>query len=157
MDLVLLSVGKTSTPWIKSGVMEFERRLEKYIKFNSKELPDIKNAKSLTIDKIKTEEGKIILNELSNGDFVALLDEKGKEYTSREFSSWVQKQFSSGKKRLVFIIGGPYGFSEDVYKRADSKITLSKMTFTHEMAKLFFTEQIYRSMTILKGEPYHHD
>lgn len=157
MDIVLLSIGKVSSSWIKEGISLFESRIEKYLKFVNKELPDIKNGKSLAIDKIKELEGKILISEFCSSDIVVLLDEKGKEYSSRDFSVWVQKQLSTGKKRLLFVIGGPYGFSEEVYKNADFKISLSKMTFTHEMAKLFFTEQIYRAMTILKGEPYHHD
>ncbi|MCH5222503.1 MAG: 23S rRNA (pseudouridine(1915)-N(3))-methyltransferase RlmH [Muribaculaceae bacterium] len=157
MDIVLLSIGKVSSSWIKEGISLFESRIEKYLKFVNKELPDIKNGKSLAIDKIKELEGKILISEFCSSDIVVLLDEKGKEFSSRDFSVWVQKQLSTGKKRLIFVIGGPYGFSEEVYKKADFKISLSKMTFTHEMAKLFFTEQIYRAMTILKGEPYHHD
>lgn len=154
---MLLSVGKISFPWIKDGIREFESRLAKYIKFTAKELPDIKNSKTLSHDRIKEEEGKLITAELSQADIVAILDERGKEMISRDFAGWIEKQMISGRKRLVFIIGGPYGFSEVVYKRADFKISLSKMTFTHEMAKLFFIEQLYRSMTILRGEPYHHD
>lgn len=157
MDIILLSIGKVSSSWIKEGISLFESRIEKYLKFVNKELPDIKNGKSLAIDKIKELEGKILISEFCSSDIVVLLDEKGKEFSSRDFSVWVQKQLSTGKKRLIFVIGGPYGFSEEVYKKADFKISLSKMTFTHEMAKLFFTEQIYRAMTILKGEPYHHD
>lgn len=157
MEIILLSVGKTSFPWIKEGVGEFENRLSKYIKFSAKELPDIKNNKTLSQERIKKEEGKILLTEIFPSDLVAILDERGKESKSRDFAEWIQKQLGSGRKRLVFVIGGPYGFSEAVYKRADFKISLSKMTFTHEMAKLFFIEQLYRSMTILRGEPYHHD
>lgn len=157
MELILLSIGKISTSWIRDGVNEFEKRIDKYIKFRSLEIPDIKNSKSLPIEKIKEEEGKNIISELTVSDLVVILDEKGKELSSRELSGWIEKSFSTGKKRLVFIIGGPFGFSDEVYRRAEYKIALSRLTFTHEMARLFFTEQIYRSMTILKGEPYHHD
>lgn len=157
MDILLISVGKISSTWINEGVESFNSRINKYIKYQTKGLPDIKNAKSLSKDKIKEEEGKLILNELIPSDFVVILDERGKEYTSRGFAEWIEKQMVSGRKRLIFVIGGPYGFSREVYARADIKIALSEMTFTHEMAKLFITEQIYRSMTILRGEPYHHD
>ena len=157
MELCILSIGKISTDWINEGIQNFDSRIGKYLKFSSIILPDIKNVKSLTKESIKEEEGKVILQALNPSDYVILMDEKGKEYTSRELSGWLQKQMNSGRKRMVFILGGPYGFSETVYLRADSKIALSKLTFTHEMAKLFLTEQLYRSLTILKGEPYHHD
>lgn len=157
MEICVLSVGKISSPWIMQGLELFESRIKKYIKFSTLIIPDIKNTKSLSKENIKEEEGKAILNNLQSSDFVVLMDERGKEFTSREFAEWIQKQMNSGKKRLVIIIGGPFGFSENVYTRTDFKIALSKMTFTHEMAKLVLTEQIYRSMTILKGEPYHHD
>ena len=157
MEICVLSIGKISSQWIQQGLEVFENRIGKYNKYTSIVLPDIKNAKSLTKEIIKEEEGKQILTQLSPSDFVVIMDEKGKEFTSREFSEWIQKQMSSGKKRLLFIIGGPYGFSKGIYERADFKIALSKMTFTHEMAKLLLSEQIYRSMSILKGEPYHHD
>ena len=157
MDICLLSVGKISSKWIQDGIEVFEARIGRYINFIPFVLPDIKNAKSLSTDKIKEEEGKIILSNINPSDFVILLDERGKEFSSREFSNWIQKQMNSGRKRLVLLIGGPFGFSKDIYERADSLIALSKMTFTHEMAKLLITEQIYRALTILKGEPYHHD
>lgn len=155
--MVIVSVGKISAPWINQGVSLFENRLEKYIKINSIVIPDPRNAKNMSIDQIKEEEGKSIMTLLQPSDFVVLLDERGRELTSHEFAEWMQKQMNMGRKRLVLIIGGPYGFSQSLYKRAESKISLSKMTFTHEMAKLFLTEQIYRAMTILRGEPYHHD
>lgn len=157
MEICVLSVGEISFPWIRQGISLFESRLERYIKFTSLILPDIKNSKSLSVEKIKEEEGKLIMQHLNPSDYVIMMDEKGKEYTSREFADMLQKQMNGGRKRLLFVIGGPYGFSEPVYKRADSKISLSRLTFTHEMAKLFLTEQLYRSFTILKGEPYHHD
>ena len=157
MEICVLSVGKLSSSWIMQGVELFEKRIERYIKFSSIMLPDIKNAKSLSIENIKEEEGKMIISNLSSSDFIVLMDENGKEFTSRGFSDWMQKQMNAGRKRLVIIIGGPYGFSPAVYEKAHLKIALSKMTFTHEMAKLILTEQIYRGLTILKGEPYHHD
>lgn len=157
MEICVLSVGKIASPWILTGIDTFESRIGKYTKYSAIVIPDIKNAKSMSKDNIKEEEGKSILQQLSPSDFVVLMDEKGKEFTSREFARWIQKQMNSGRKRLVVVIGGPYGFSPDVYQRADFKIALSQMTFTHEMAKLILTEQIYRGMTILRGEPYHHD
>lgn len=157
MEICVMSVGKISSPWIQQGIDLFMGRVEKYIKFSSFIIPDIKNAKSLSKETIKEEEGKAILSNIANSDFVVLMDEKGKEFKSREFAEWIQKQMNSGKKRLIIVIGGPYGFSQDVYSRSDAKIALSQMTFTHEMAKLILVEQIYRGMSILKGEPYHHD
>ncbi|MCH5240420.1 MAG: 23S rRNA (pseudouridine(1915)-N(3))-methyltransferase RlmH [Muribaculaceae bacterium] len=157
MEISLLSIGKISAGWIQEGIGIFEKRLPRYIKYSSIILPDIRNVKSLTQDQIKEEEGRQILSRLEAADFVVLMDERGIEYTSRGFSEWIQKQMNSGRKRLVLVIGGPYGFSEEVYQRADLKMSISKMTFTHEMAKLVVTEQIYRAFTILRGEPYHHD
>lgn len=157
MEICVLSVGKISSQWIKQGIDLFESRIIKYTRFSSFIIPDLKNSKSLSKDTIKEEEGKSILAQLTPGDIVVLLDEKGKEQTSKEFASWIQKQMNTGRKRLVLIIGGPYGFSQNVYQKADLMIALSKMTLTHEMAKLVLTEQLYRSMTILNGEPYHHE
>lgn len=157
MEICILSVGKISASWIKQGIDQYESRILKYIKFTQWVIPDIKSSKSLSKEIIKEEEGKLLLNNITSSDFVVIMDEKGIELTSRSFSEWIQKQMNSGRKRLVFVIGGPYGFSNEIYKRADYKIALSKFTFTHEMAKLILTEQIYRGMTILKGEPYHHD
>ena len=157
MEICVLSVGKISTSWIKDGIELFESRIGKYIKFSVITVPDIKNAKNLSKESLKEEEGKFILSNIIQSDYVVLMDEGGKELTSRDFASWIQKQMNSGRKRLVMIIGGPFGFSQDIYQRADFKVALSKMTFTHEMAKLILSEQLYRAMTILKGEPYHHD
>ena len=157
MEICVVCIGKTSTQWIQEGLSHFESRIIKYIKFSSINIPDIKNVKSLSVDLIKEAEGKAILKCLNRSDFVVLMDERGKEFTSKEYADWFQRQMNSGIKRLVIIVGGPYGFSKDVYARADSLISLSKMTFTHEMAKLILTEQLYRAFTILKGEPYHHE
>lgn len=157
MEICVLSVGKISTSWIKDGIELFESRIGKYIKFSVITVPDIKNAKNLSKESLKEEEGKFIMSNIIQSDYVVLMDEGGKELTSRDFASWIQKQMNSGRKRLVMIIGGPFGFSQDIYQRADFKVALSKMTFTHEMAKLILSEQLYRAMTILKGEPYHHD
>lgn len=157
MEIILLTVGKTETVYLQTGIDEYCRRLKRYIPFAIKCLPDIKNARKLTESQQKEEEGKMILNELSSSDHAVLLDEKGESFTSRGFSEFIQKCMTGGKKRIVFVVGGPYGFSPNVYSRADAKISLSKMTFSHEMVRLFFTEQVYRAMTILRGEPYHHD
>ena len=157
MEIILLSVGKINTPWVKEALSLYENRISKYVKFKSLTIPDIKNTKSLTVTQIKEAEGNLILTEFTDSDFIVLLDEKGKESTSRDFAKWFEKQMASGKKRIVFVIGGPFGFSEEVYSRANYKFSLSKLTFTHEMAKMFFTEQIYRAFTILNNEPYHHD
>lgn len=152
-----MNIGKIASPWIQNGINIFTERIGKYVKYSSIVLPDIKNAKSLSKETIKEEEGKTITANLSSSDFVVLMDERGKEFTSRGFADWIQKQMNSGRKRLVFIIGGPFGLSQEVYSKANSKIALSQMTLTHEMAKLMLSEQLYRAMTILKGEPYHHD
>lgn len=157
MEICVISIGKINTNWILEGVGIYESRINRYTKYSTIVIPDIKNPKSLSTDNIKEEEGKQILGNLQPSDYVVLMDEKGKEFTSREFAGWIQKQFNTGRKRLVIIIGGPFGFSDSVYQRCDYKMALSKMTFTHEMAKLILSEQMYRAMTILKGEPYHHD
>ena len=157
MDILLLTVGKTTTGYIQTGIDEYCRRLKRYIPFSIKCLQDIKNAGKLSEIQQKAEEGKLIISELSASDHVVLLDERGEMLTSRGFSDFLQKGMLGGKKRLVFVIGGPYGFSPEVYARANAKLSFSKMTFSHEMIRSFFTEQVYRAMTILRGEPYHHD
>lgn len=157
MEIILLTVGKTTQSYVQTGIDEFSKRLKRYVPFKIECLSDIKTTKTLAAEIQKEKEGESILNYLSTSDHVVLLDEHGKEFTSVEFSSFIQKVMASGKKRCIFVVGGPYGFSQQVYKRADSKISLSKMTFTHEMVRLFFTEQVYRAMTILRGEPYHHE
>lgn len=157
MEICIMSIGKSSSKWIEEGIAGFLSRLKHYISFTLLNLPDIKNAKSLSMSAIKEEEGKMILDNVQPSDFFVVMDERGKEFTSRDFSEWLQKQMNTGRKRIILTIGGPYGFSESVYQRCDYKIALSKMTFTHEMSKLILVEQLYRAMTILKGEPYHHD
>ena len=157
MEICILSVGKVNSSWIQKGISEYESRIGKYLKFSSIIIPDIKNAKSLSKESIKAEEGKLILGNVTDSDTLVLMDERGKEFTSREFAEWIQKNMNSGRKRLILCIGGPFGFSEKVYRRADFKLALSSMTFTHEMAKLILSEQVYRGLTILRGEPYHHD
>ena len=157
MKIQLLVIGKTSADYISKGTDLYLNRLSHYIPTEIKVLPDIKNTRKLTEEQQKTAEGEQFLNALQGGDYVVLLDERGKEFTSREFSTFIQQKMNTVSRNLVFIIGGPYGFSKAVYDRADSLLSLSRMTFSQEMVRLFFIEQIYRAMTILRGEPYHHD
>ena len=157
MKIVIIAVGKTATDYVARGVEEFLKRANRYVGVELTVIPDVKSSKALTEDAQKQQEGRAILAALQPGDVVTLLDERGKELTSREFSGLIERRMIQGIKRLVFVIGGPYGFAREVYERADDKLSLSRMTFTHEMVRLFFTEQIYRAMTIMRGEPYHHD
>lgn len=157
MEIILLAIGKTTQDFVISGLQEYLKRLKRYVAYSIVTLPDVKGGKSIPEERQKELEGNMITDFLADSDMVVLLDERGKEYASREFAGVLQKWMASGRKRIVFVVGGPYGFSRAVYDRCDTKISLSKMTFTHEMVRLFFTEQIYRAMTILRGEPYHHD
>ncbi|MDE6538535.1 MAG: 23S rRNA (pseudouridine(1915)-N(3))-methyltransferase RlmH [Muribaculaceae bacterium] len=157
MEIVLLTVGKTTIDFVLEGIAEYTRRLKHYVPYSIQMLQDIKKAASLSVERQKEAEGEMIISKLLPGDHVILLDERGKEYSSKEFATFLEKQMVAGRKRLIFVVGGPYGFSREVYDRADGKISLSKMTFNHEMVRLFFTEQVYRAMTILRGEPYHHE
>ena len=136
---------------------EYVRRLSHYVSFNIQYIADLKNTKNLTVEQQKTSEGKLIIQSLEKSDYVVLLDEHGREYTSLQFADYVQKRMSSGVRRVVFVVGGPYGFSQEVYDRANDKLSLSKMTFSHEMIRLIFTEQLYRAYTIMNHEPYHHE
>lgn len=156
MTIKLLGIGKTDDPALQALTEVYIKRLGFYNRFEFELIPDIKNAKNLDENQQKQKEGELLLNKVSASDFMVLLDENGKQYSSEAFSEFIQKRLNSGLKQLVFIIGGPYGFSEDVYKRADAKLSLSKMTFSHQMVRLFFVEQLYRAFTILKNEPYHH-
>lgn len=156
MKIKLLLIGKTDSDILSKGVNDYVKRLKHYIPFEMSIIPDLKNTKNLSESQQKQKEGELILNILKPGDFVVLLDEKGKEYTSVEFSRFIEKQMISGLKNLIFVVGGPYGFSDEVYKKCNLKISLSRMTFSHQMVRLIFTEQLYRAMTIIKGEPYHH-
>ena len=157
MKITLLAIGKTNARFLQEGIDQYTKRLSHYIPFELKILPDVKTTKALTNEKQKEMEGQMFMSAIGQGDWVTLLDEKGKEFTSREFASYIDKKTITIPKNLIFIIGGPYGFSQEMYNRANEKLSLSKMTFSHEMIRLFFVEQIYRAMTILKGEPYHHD
>jgi 23S rRNA (pseudouridine1915-N3)-methyltransferase len=156
MTIKLIAIGKTDNNELQLLITQYVKRLEFYIKFSFEIIPDLKNSKNLSEEQQKQKEGDLILSKISKSDILILLDEKGKQLNSVEFSKYLQKHMNSGIKQLLFIIGGPYGFSEDVYKRANGKLSLSKMTFSHQMVRLFFVEQLYRGFTILKNEPYHH-
>jgi 23S rRNA (pseudouridine1915-N3)-methyltransferase len=153
MTIKLIAIGKTDNKQLQLLIDEYVKRLSFYIKFSIEIIPDIKNAKNLSEDQQKIKEGELILSKLNTTDALILLDENGKQFDSVAFSEYLQKQMNSGIKQLVFVIGGPYGFSDDVYNKSNGKISLSKMTFSHQMIRLFFTEQLYRG---LKNEPYHH-
>ncbi|OFY85484.1 MAG: 23S rRNA (pseudouridine(1915)-N(3))-methyltransferase RlmH [Bacteroidetes bacterium RIFCSPLOWO2_12_FULL_35_15] len=156
MKITLLLNGKTEDDYIIKGFATYEQRLKHYISFETIVIPALKNTKALSIEQQKQKEGEMIFKQIQNSDKLILLDENGKEYNSVSFSEFIQQQMNSGIKNIVFVVGGPYGFSEEIYKRANGKISLSKMTFSHQMVRLFFVEQLYRAMTILKNEPYHH-
>lgn len=157
MKVALLVIGKTDAGYFIDALNEYQKRLEHYIPFEMQVIPDIKNTKSLSVDQQKEKEAELILKGLQAGDYIVLLDEKGKEYSSMQFASYIEKKTHTVSKRLVFIIGGPYGFSQKVYEKASEKLTLSRMTFSHQMVRLIFVEQLYRAMTILNNEPYHHE
>jgi 23S rRNA (pseudouridine1915-N3)-methyltransferase len=150
-------VGKTFQDFVREGMDEYGTRLKHYLPFETEVIPDIKNTKSLSFDHLKEKEGELILQSLQTGDFVVLSDERGKAFTSLEFAEYIGKKMQTVPKRLVFVIGGPYGFSQKVYEAAREKIALSKMTFSHQLVRLVFVEQLYRAMTILNHEPYHHE
>lgn len=157
MKIKLLAIGKTDSKNLLALMQTYENRLKHYINFELEVIPDIKNVKNLSVNEQKEKEGDLILKCLKPTDHIVLLDEKGKEYRSMEFSRFMQKKMNAGIKQLVLIIGGPYGFSEKIYQKSNGKVSLSKMTFSHQMIRLFVVEQIYRAFTILKNEPYHHE
>ena len=156
MKICLLVIGKTDAAYIRAGIEEYEKRMGKYVNYEMKVLSDVKNSKHMSEEVQKEKEGELLLEQLQTGDFVVLLDEKGKQLNSVEFSTYVAQKMQLGIKRMVFIIGGPYGFTGKVYERGNDKISLSKMTFSHQMVRMIFIEQLYRAMTIWKGDPYHH-
>ncbi|CAM4352773.1 23S rRNA (pseudouridine(1915)-N(3))-methyltransferase RlmH [Zobellia roscoffensis] len=156
MTIKLIAIGKTDSKALLQLIGEYENRLKHYIKFELEIIPDIKNTKNLSEAQQKEKEGELILKNLTNTDVLVLLDENGKQFSSVDFSAYLQKKMNAGLKQLVFVIGGPYGFSSDVYNKAQGKISLSKMTFSHQMVRLFVVEQVYRAFTILRNEPYHH-
>ena len=156
MEIQLICIGKTDDPDLQKLISNYENRLKHYIKFTLLVIPDIKDAKNLSKEQQKTKEGELIENQIRISDVVVLLDENGKEFSSVGFSEYLNKKMSSGCKRLIFVIGGPYGFSKTLHQKYKAKISLSQMTFSHQMIRLFFVEQLYRANTILKNEPYHH-
>ncbi|RYY34657.1 MAG: 23S rRNA (pseudouridine(1915)-N(3))-methyltransferase RlmH [Sphingobacteriaceae bacterium] len=156
MKITLLTVGKTEDAYIKEGIEKYVNRLKHYIKFEIADLPELKNTKALSEEQQKSREAELILKKLTPLDHVVLLDEKGSEFTSTQFSNYINKHMVGSASHLVFIVGGPYGFDATVHQRANDKVSLSRMTFSHQMVRLFFIEQLYRAFTIIKGEPYHH-
>ena len=152
----MLTVGKTEAGWVREGLETYSSRLSRYVPFSVNEIPELKNASSLSKAQVKEKEGELILSRVTAKDTVILLDEKGKEYSSSEFAKEVEKLISGGKN-IVFVVGGAFGFSDAVYARSDGKVSLSRMTFTHQMVRAIFVEQLYRAFTIIKGEPYHHE
>lgn len=156
MNIKLLAIGKTDDKNLDILIESYTKRLGFYIKFDLEIIPDIKNRRNLSVFQQKQKEGALILSKISSLDYLVLLDEKGKSFSSIDFADELQKKMNSGIKTLVFVIGGPYGFSDEVYQKSTGKISLSKMTFSHQMVRLFVIEQIYRALTILKNEPYHH-
>jgi 23S rRNA (pseudouridine1915-N3)-methyltransferase len=156
MTIKLLAIGKTDNKQLQALIDDYQKRLGFYVKFEFEIIPDLKKAKNLSEDQQKQKEGELILNKLNATDVLILLDENGKQLDSVAFSNYLQKHMNSGIKRLVFVIGGPYGFSAEVYQKANGKLSLSKMTFSHQMIRLFVIEQLYRGFTILRNEPYHH-
>ncbi len=155
MKVAFWVIGKTAPSYIKEGMSIYEKRLPHYLKFTSVVLPDVKNAKNLKPNELKKKEGLTVLKKLEKTDILILLDEKGKAFSSVQFAQFIEKRFQQSNFTLVFLVGGAYGFSDDIYQRANFQLRLSQMTFSHQMVRLFFLEQLYRAMTILKGEPYH--
>ncbi|MFZ4400508.1 MAG: 23S rRNA (pseudouridine(1915)-N(3))-methyltransferase RlmH [Bacteroidales bacterium] len=157
MNVLLLMVGKTEEVYLKEGILIFEKRLRHYVNYQTIFIPSLKNTKHFTPDEFKSKEGDEILKQTAKADYIVILDEKGKSFRSVEFAGFLQQQMNSGSKNLMFIVGGAYGFSDKVYAIADLKISFSEMTFSHQMIRLFFTEQLYRAFTILKNEAYHNE
>lgn len=157
MKVLFLVIGKTDESYLEEGLKKYLNRLKHYIGVEMKVIPDLKNRKALTEEAQKDAEGELILSTLQAGDVLILLDENGKQFSSRAFAAFLEKQMVQSAKRLVFVVGGPFGFSTSVYARADKKISLSPMTFSHQLVRLLFAEQLYRAFTIIRGEPYHHD
>ncbi len=157
MKVLLLTIGKTDDLFFAQIIEEYKKRVNYYISFAMNVVPDLRNRKNLTEKEQKTEEGNMIMKTLQPSDYIVLLDDKGKQYSSVEFARFMEKKTHSVSKRLVFVIGGPYGFSSEIYDRANEKLSLSKLTFTHQMVRVVFAEQLYRAMTILNNEPYHHE
>ena len=156
MKITLLTVGKTDVRWVREGLELYVSRLSHYVRFSLKEIPELKNVSAFTKEQIKEKEGDLILSSLTAGDFVVLLDERGRKYRSVEFADFIRERLNRGAD-MVFVVGGAYGFPQKVYSRADSMMSLSDMTFSHQMVRTIFAEQLYRAFTIIRGEPYHHE
>lgn len=157
MKIKLIQAGKTDEEYLREGIGIFEKRLQHYIPFQTLTLPALRNTRNLTVAQQKEKEGLAILTSFQPTDRIVLLDEKGKRFTSKGFASYLDTAMNRSVQQLVFVIGGPYGFSDAVYERAHERMSLSEMTFSHQMVRLFFTEQVYRAFTILRNEPYHHE
>ncbi len=157
MKITLLTVGKTEDAYLKEGMGKYVKRLKHYTKLDLVEINELKNTRALSAEQQKTKEAELILKKITPLDHVVLMDEKGAEYSSTQFAAFINKKEISSSANLVFVIGGPYGFDQAVYQRANDKLSLSRMTFSHQMVRLFFVEQLYRAYTIIKGEPYHHE
>jgi 23S rRNA (pseudouridine1915-N3)-methyltransferase len=157
MKIALIAVGKTTERYFSDAIDEYRNRLKHYLPFEMEIIPELKNTKNLSETQQKEKEGELILKQLQPGDYLVLLDERGREFSSMKFADYLEKKMHNVSRRLVFVIGGPYGFSEKVYEVAQEKLSVSKMTFSHQMIRMIFIEQIYRAMTILNNEPYHHE
>lgn len=157
MKIKLLVVGKTTDEYIQAGMDNYIKRIKRYIGFDIEIIPALKNTKNLSINQIKEKEGELITGKLQSGELLILLDEKGKQMNSIDFSKMIQQQMLQGLKNVVFVIGGAYGFSQNVYQKASSKLSISQMTFSHQIIRLIFLEQLYRAFTIINNEPYHHE
>ena len=157
MKIVVLAIGKTNEKYLIDAIADYQKRLTHYLPFQLEVIPEPKNTKNLSFNLQKEKSSEQILKFVQDSDEIVLLDDKGKSVTSLEFSAYMERKMAAGNKRLVFVIGGPYGFSDSLYQRANERLSLSKMTFSHQMVRLIFLEQLYRAMTILKGEPYHHE
>jgi 23S rRNA (pseudouridine1915-N3)-methyltransferase len=157
VKILVLFLGKTDKSYIKEGIDDYVKRINYYLPFEVRIIPDLKKSGNLPVEVQKEKEGQLILSQVNKGDQLVLLDERGVEYSSVGLSSWIEKKMISVTGQLVFVAGGPYGFSETVYQRADFKISLSKLTFSHQMVRMIFAEQLYRALTIIKNEPYHHE
>jgi 23S rRNA (pseudouridine1915-N3)-methyltransferase len=156
MKITFITVGKTEDAYLKDGIEKYVKRLKHYTKLEMVEIPELKNTKALTEEQQKTKEAELILKKVGATDYLILLDENGAEFTSVQFANYINKRSVSSSANLIFVVGGPYGFDQLVYQRANDKLSLSRMTFSHQMVRLFFVEQLYRAYSIIKGEPYHH-
>jgi 23S rRNA (pseudouridine1915-N3)-methyltransferase len=157
MKIALLQVGKTSERYLTEGITTFEERIRKYSAFEIFTIPELRNTRNISARQLKTKEGEKILQFFKKDDYIVILEDKGKEFSTIEFSSWLEKMLLSQKKRIVFVIGGAWGFSEEVPAMADMRLSLSRLTFSHQMVRLLFMEQLYRAFTVIRGEPYHHE